>query len=32
MRVHADRLITYNDVMELDKRKVVVEAADDEEK
>ena len=32
MRVHADRLITYNDVMELDKRKLVVEAADDDEK
>ena len=32
MRVHADRLITYNDVMELDKRKVLVEAAEDEEK
>ena len=32
MRVHSDRLITYNDVMELDKRKTVVEAADDEEK
>ena len=32
MQVHADRLIRYHDVMELDKRGVTVEASDEEEK
>ena len=32
MRVHADRLIKYNDIMELDKRKVVVEPTEEDDK
>jgi hypothetical protein len=32
MQVHADRLIRYHDVMELDKRGVTVEAADGDDK
>ena len=31
-RVHTDRLIEYNDIMELDKRKVVVEPAEEGDK
>ena len=31
-RVHADRLIKYHDIMELDKRKVAVEPVEDDDK